>query len=116
MLPGRHALAREYGVARGTSERAITNLVADGTLFAQEGRGTFVAPTASPTASINPSPPALFKRFSVAANLGIIAALPVTNQVVVADRFTGSVSEAGVSPFWAPAGIDGQEWRRRWQQ
>ncbi|MBC7806611.1 MAG: hypothetical protein H7145_10715 [Akkermansiaceae bacterium] len=27
-----------------------------------------------------------------------------------------SVSEAGVPAYWAPAGIDGQEWRRRWQQ
>ncbi len=88
MLPGRQVLAREYGVARGTVDRAIANLVADGTLFAQEGRGTFVggdAPLSSPTAPIPYTPPALPKRQPVAARLGIIAALPATPQSVSSD-------------------------------
>jgi len=43
MLPSRKNLAREYGVALRTMERAISGLLADGTLRADEGRGTFVA-------------------------------------------------------------------------
>jgi DNA-binding LacI/PurR family transcriptional regulator len=43
MLPGRASLAREYGVALATVERAVAALLADGTLSASGGRGTFVA-------------------------------------------------------------------------
>ncbi len=43
MLPSRKNLAREYGVALRTMERAIAGLLTDGTLRADEGRGTFVA-------------------------------------------------------------------------
>ncbi len=43
MLPSRKNLAKEYGVALRTVERAIANLLADGTLRADNGRGTFVA-------------------------------------------------------------------------
>jgi DNA-binding LacI/PurR family transcriptional regulator/DNA-binding transcriptional regulator YhcF (GntR family) len=42
MLPGRRSLALEYGVSVMTIERAITQLVADGILFADDRRGTFV--------------------------------------------------------------------------
>jgi DNA-binding LacI/PurR family transcriptional regulator len=43
MLPGRRELANEYGVSRVTVERAITHLLADGTLRTDNRRGTFVA-------------------------------------------------------------------------
>jgi DNA-binding LacI/PurR family transcriptional regulator len=43
MLPSRHALAREYGVALSTVQRAIGQLMDNGTLMAHPGRGTFVA-------------------------------------------------------------------------
>jgi DNA-binding LacI/PurR family transcriptional regulator len=43
MLPGRRELASEYGVSRVTVERAITHLLADGTLRTDNRRGTFVA-------------------------------------------------------------------------
>ena len=43
MIPSRKALAAEYGVDLGTLQRAITGLLADGTLRADGGRGTFVA-------------------------------------------------------------------------
>ncbi|MBI5831242.1 MAG: substrate-binding domain-containing protein [Armatimonadetes bacterium] len=49
MLPSRQALCREYGVALATLQRALAGLLADGTLRAEDGRGTFVA-TAAPTA------------------------------------------------------------------
>ena len=42
MLPSRKALAQEYGVDLGTVQRAVAGLLADGTLRADGGRGTFV--------------------------------------------------------------------------
>jgi len=43
MLPSRQSLAKEYGVDMRTIQRAICDLLADGTLHAHGGRGTFVA-------------------------------------------------------------------------
>ena len=43
MLSGRHALAREYGVALSTAQQAVARLLADGTLETSDRRGTFVA-------------------------------------------------------------------------
>jgi len=42
MLPSRKSLAKEYGVDMRTIQRAISDLLADGTLHAHGGRGTFV--------------------------------------------------------------------------
>ena len=42
MLPNRKLLANEYGVDTRTIQRAIKDLVNDGTLYAQTGSGTFV--------------------------------------------------------------------------
>ncbi len=42
MLPSRRVLAHEYAVSPVTVERAITPLIADGTLRADDRRGTFV--------------------------------------------------------------------------
>ena len=47
MLPGRRALAAEYGVALATLERAVAVLMAEGMLRADNRRGTFVASTAT---------------------------------------------------------------------
>jgi len=43
LLPSRRNLAVQYGVGLITVERAVANLLADGTLEAQDRRGTFVA-------------------------------------------------------------------------
>ena len=43
MLPGRRDLARQYAVSLVTLDRAIGPLLADGTLRADDRRGTFVA-------------------------------------------------------------------------
>ncbi len=43
MIPGRRQLALEHGVALRTVERAISSLLEDGTLRADDRRGTFVA-------------------------------------------------------------------------
>jgi len=48
MLPSRHSLAREYGVALVTMQRAVEQLTQDGTLQAHPGRGTFVASPPAP--------------------------------------------------------------------
>lgn len=42
MLPGRHALAKSYGVALNTLQRALEELFKEGILKALPGRGTFV--------------------------------------------------------------------------
>jgi DNA-binding LacI/PurR family transcriptional regulator len=47
MMPSRKALAAEYGVDLGTLQRAISGLLADGTVRADGGRGTFVANAAA---------------------------------------------------------------------
>lgn len=42
MIPSRKDLSQEYGVDLGTVQRAVAGLLADGTLRADGGRGTFV--------------------------------------------------------------------------
>ncbi len=42
-IPSEPSLAREFGVSRGTVERAIRGLVEEGLLVREQGRGTFVA-------------------------------------------------------------------------
>lgn len=42
-IPSEPSLAREFGVSRGTVERAIRGLVEEGILVREQGRGTFVA-------------------------------------------------------------------------
>lgn len=49
-IPGRRHLAKEYNVSPATIERAIVPLLADGTLRADDRRGTFVAETVVPVA------------------------------------------------------------------
>ncbi len=42
-IPSEPRLAQEFGVSRGTVERAIRGLVEEGVLVREQGRGTFVA-------------------------------------------------------------------------
>jgi DNA-binding GntR family transcriptional regulator len=42
MLPSRRDLAKEYGVSSLTVDRAVTRLIAEGILRADDRRGTFV--------------------------------------------------------------------------
>ena len=62
MLASRHNLAKEYGVALSTAQRAIANLIADGILESLDRRGTFVtrrvaAELVAPPAALSPIPP-----------------------------------------------------------
>lgn len=43
LLPGRIRLAEEYGCSWGTLNRAVNELILEGVLTAQKGKGTFVA-------------------------------------------------------------------------
>ena len=51
MLPSRRDLARQYAVSLVTLDRAIGPLLADGTLRADDRRGTFVSEAAAPPVS-----------------------------------------------------------------
>ena len=46
-LPSEWDLADEMSVSQGTVRKALTELVADGLLYRQQGKGTFVAPVLS---------------------------------------------------------------------
>ena len=54
MLPSRKALAKEYNVDMRTIQHAIGDLLADGTLTAELGRGTFVTPAIDDGANAAP--------------------------------------------------------------
>lgn len=46
-LPSTRELADEYGVAPGTVQRALSELRTAGVIYSHQGRGSFVADTAS---------------------------------------------------------------------
>ncbi|MDR3707647.1 MAG: GntR family transcriptional regulator [Capsulimonadaceae bacterium] len=95
MLPSRSKLARQYGVALATAERAVNILLAEGTLEASGGRGTFVSrgaafdgqPVASgdgnhlASAGISLRETTAYnrERFNSKPALGIIAELPASS-------------------------------------
>lgn len=72
MLPGRRALAVEYGVALATLERAVAVLMSDGLLRSDNGRGTFVTPMADslPPEAVEPAPGICV------ATVALVAAIP----------------------------------------
>jgi LacI family transcriptional regulator len=76
MIPGRHTLARDHGVALATVERAVATLIAEGLFRSEDRRGTFVtdaAPAERPahplTARAQPTAAA-----PLTAMVGIVAA------------------------------------------
>lgn len=92
MLPSRRDLAKEYGVSSVTVERAITRLIADGLLRADDRRGTFVTDAPAPASIAVPSHPEIqyragsvlldhislpLRRPAKQATIGIIASLYV---------------------------------------
>jgi len=98
LLPSRQSLAREYKVGISTIQQAVSNLLADGTLRAEDGRGTFITGVgiemASPvktTANTDTS--------AATATLGILAMMPA------ADDSTGAASS------WVPTIIKAMERR-----
>jgi DNA-binding LacI/PurR family transcriptional regulator len=78
MLPGRHQLAKQHEVALTTLERAVTTLISEGVLRAEDGHGTFVAaltPASAATVTHAAPPPAVAPRDRkpLVAKVGIIA-------------------------------------------
>ena len=51
MLPSRATLAREHGVSLSTVQQAVAHLIGEGLLYADGGRGTFVAQSVRPSAA-----------------------------------------------------------------
>ena len=74
MLPSRRDLARQYAVSLVTLDRAIGPLLADGTLRADDRRGTFVTDLLAPANGGSPSaaPDPAYQTGTV----GIVATLP----------------------------------------
>ena len=90
MIPSRRDLARDYGVDLNVIQRALTPIIADKTLSAGVGRGTFVASTEGsngrngqdgsygPPVRRSDTPPAKFS-----ATVGIVADIWQNNQDVI---------------------------------
>ncbi|UTH74995.1 GntR family transcriptional regulator [Chromobacterium sp. IIBBL 290-4] len=60
-LPSEWDLAGELGASQGTVRKALTELVADGLLYREQGRGTFVAPVPSDWGESSLLTPGLFQ-------------------------------------------------------
>ncbi len=99
MLPSRRDLAREYAVSLVTLDRAIGPLLADGTLRADDRRGTFVnAPPISLTAGTLPASSEPKRRL---ASVGIVASLPVADsqEYLILHEMEQVLSRTGHSTF-----------------
>ena len=78
MLPSRRDLARQYAVSLVTLDRAIGPLLADGTLRADDRRGTFVSiPPAGAGLLADGSSPKAPEPARRVGSVGIVASLPV---------------------------------------
>ncbi|MEI6519070.1 MAG: GntR family transcriptional regulator, partial [bacterium] len=79
MVPSRRALSIEYQVALTTVERAVAMLIAEGKLFADGRRGTYVTSTTDVADNTSlyaiPSTPSLGKRHVERAIVGIVASI-----------------------------------------
>ena len=90
MLPSRRDLAAQYGVSSVTLGRAIKPLVADGTLRADDRRGTFVSGTGG-----RPLPPKMPMETGV---FGVVAAYEtgqVSQDAVILQSIEQALSETG---------------------
>ena len=88
MLPSRKDLAHEYGVSVPTVERAIADLLADRTLRADNGRGTFV--TAGRENSVRHTAPRVRT-----ATVGVVAHLqPAPDREGIGDRWAEVITNS----------------------
>lgn len=74
MIPGRRALATAHGVALTTVERAVSTLISEGWLRADDRRGTFAASPASDAThtAFHPPPP---RPGPLVATVGVVASV-----------------------------------------
>lgn len=100
VIPGRRHLAAEYKVAPATMERAIVPLLADGTLRADDRRGTFVAETtAQVTSTAAPTPEGVLVGGRIAQRL----APPSYRQgpiAIVASLYAPDCRDIGQNDHW----------------
>ena len=88
MLPSRKDLAHEYRVSVPTMERAIANLLADSTLRADNGRGTFV--TARAGQVVRQAAP-----LAGTATVGVVAHLqPASDRDGIGDRWAEATTNS----------------------
>ncbi|HEY3331859.1 MAG TPA: GntR family transcriptional regulator [Capsulimonadaceae bacterium] len=77
-IPGRRELAKAYNVELNTLQRAILNLIEDGTLRAESGRGTYVAGdtlnAARESIATAPEPP-IFTKAEVAVATRVVGVI-----------------------------------------
>jgi len=107
MLPSRRSLASEYKVDLGTLQRAIAALLEDGTLRADEGRGTYIAESSAHSVQFQTSasspvgqPGVHSRRISATGTMGIVAEIIPNPQYDNPD---------GISPFWIGEAVLGLE-------
>jgi DNA-binding LacI/PurR family transcriptional regulator len=110
MLASRHNLAKEYGVALSTAQRAIANLIADGVLESLDRRGTFVARRAvsenqqhRPQISVMPSPQ-LLPTFRYAAPVRRAKTGPAKLGILMTSRIE-STAPRDIGTLWAQLAI-----------
>ncbi len=101
MLPSRKSLAREYGVDLRTIQKAIADLLADGTLEAQGGRGTFVPSAPGGSGAFAPSAPGGPGAFAPSAHGGLGTQLPVGGSSEIRSiAFIFNQSFSPLEPGW----------------
>ena len=76
MVPGRRALAAEYGVAVATLDRAVAMLIAEGHLRSDNRRGTFVSAGALDNAAGGTVAPLAWDVDAARATVVIVASIP----------------------------------------
>ncbi|MDR3710370.1 MAG: GntR family transcriptional regulator [Capsulimonadaceae bacterium] len=111
-FPSRRALAEQYQVAPATIEQAVKILISDGLLFAEHGRGTFVAGEQA-TSKSRPGdvmPPRAAPRSASAFTVGIVSSSPLSVDIAwnnaVIRAMEHSISTAGGSVRYAPEPVD----------
>jgi DNA-binding LacI/PurR family transcriptional regulator len=98
MLPSRRDLAKEYGVSPITIDRAVTRLIGEGLLRADDRRGTFVAVDGgSATASLQAAPSEL--SFGQNRSNERVVAASTTIGIVASLYFDGS-EHLELNNFW----------------
>jgi DNA-binding LacI/PurR family transcriptional regulator len=86
LLPGRRALCSELEIAPTTLEKAIKNLLADGTLRTETRRGTFVADTLPPSEAADDDEATSVRRMHTVSGYRIGIVDTVTNLSIMDPR------------------------------
>lgn len=100
MLPSRRDLAREYGVSSLTVDRAVSHLIAEGLLRADDRRGTFVTrPEATETDKVSGTLETIFGRETGAVTPLTVKTTPATVGII-APLYVYSNDHHELHNFW----------------